>query len=123
MGHVEAQGLKDRFRGERFGHIEFRRKEQALFLQFVQFPQDFAQLRLVVRIFQGDYGFLVVRPVEHAEDIVDGFVNQVDGAAVHVQDSHIAVYFHTVDQSVFHCCISTFPGKILCAGRRDRPVT
>ena len=98
VGHMQAQGFQHRFVGEGIRHREVRGEQQPGLLQVLQFVHGFVDV--LFGIFPGKVclGLFHVLAVVKAQQIINHGVDDVYGAAVHVQDHIVVVQMHSMDQ-------------------------
>ena len=87
VGNVEAQGLNDRFFfGDDFKVFRHGRKEEFLFDQFIEFTEDIGEVLFIIRTGKGFVDGVFIGAVVDVEDIVGHLVDDVDDAAVDVEE-------------------------------------
>ncbi len=87
VSDVEAQGFDDRFFfGDDFEVFRHGREEEFLLDQFIELAEDVVEILFIVRTGKGFVDGVFVRAVVDIEDIVGHLVDDVDDAAVDVEE-------------------------------------
>ena len=101
LSHHEAERLHEAGLRERRRHIDIRREKLLLRHEFMELAQRLLHILLTIDRRPACQHLRIILPVEGVHEIIDHPVDDMDGAAVHIDENEVTILLELMD-SFFH---------------------